>query len=673
MLELVRRSLVEEAKRSPGLLSDLAGLEHYIAESYDARSFVELLQNADDAGATRFVVERVGDFVLVANDGRPFTPSDFESLCRSATSQKQRGQSIGFRGIGFKSVVGLARTIHLISGKLEATFSRERTAQEVPAATRVPLVRIPHPLLTADRQHIADALDRLAQDGMRTVFVFSDLLAGGVEKEFEAFDSTSLLFIRHVRQVELRTTTQAIVTVRREQLDANTLHIRLTDCDSVASWMVVQDDAVAVAYRMDGDNIAKLDDQQAVVHAFLPTNESTGINAKIHGDFSTDPSRTRVVLDERTSNNMRLVAKLVMPRVVKAIRETGKTSQQFLAAVAPTVDPRMAAFQRKCFKTEWFDVLRRIGTPELTSLRLRPAWLNAADFERLATVAGVIIPARHCESIEGLTSFLRFLGAKEASFDELSPALDTVTPTLTGAADVVAHLVTGYSTKQISTSRIQRSWNLWPIGDSPASCDEAVKSQKSLNRDFVDMVSEKAAMPGGLNRLIRELADQDAANLLSPDPAHSSAAQSKKATDRSDRQNGILGKAADALSLKKWRGAEQQVLEVLKAHGWNVEDVSRQNVGYDIEGTNPNGDTICVEVKSVDHPGQPFTLTSNEEAVARQKGMTYLLAVVRQANTQLEIAFIPDPANRLELTRQCRQWVWECSSYPFEPERYPLQ
>jgi hypothetical protein len=33
----------------------LAGLERYVAESYDARSFVELLQNADDAGAERFV------------------------------------------------------------------------------------------------------------------------------------------------------------------------------------------------------------------------------------------------------------------------------------------------------------------------------------------------------------------------------------------------------------------------------------------------------------------------------------------------------------------------------------------------------------------------------------------------------------------------------------------
>ncbi len=72
LLEEVRCSLLEEARRSPSLLSDLAGLEQYVAESYDARSFVELLQNADDAGVSRFVIRRAGDFLLVANDGRPF-------------------------------------------------------------------------------------------------------------------------------------------------------------------------------------------------------------------------------------------------------------------------------------------------------------------------------------------------------------------------------------------------------------------------------------------------------------------------------------------------------------------------------------------------------------------------------------------------------------------------
>ena len=127
MLEQVRKPLLDEARQSLALLSDLAGLERYIAESYDARSFVELLQNADDAHAGRFVIQRVGTFLLVANDGRPFTQADFESLCRSAASTKSRGTGIGYRGIGFKSVVGLAEKIHLISpsDSLNCRISKE--------------------------------------------------------------------------------------------------------------------------------------------------------------------------------------------------------------------------------------------------------------------------------------------------------------------------------------------------------------------------------------------------------------------------------------------------------------------------------------------------------------------------------------------------------------------
>ena len=86
----LRESLIKEAKSSPMLLSDLAGLEAYVSESYNSRSFIELLQNADDAGSTRFYVKRYGNYLFVANDGRPFNIMDLESLCRSASSNKAR-------------------------------------------------------------------------------------------------------------------------------------------------------------------------------------------------------------------------------------------------------------------------------------------------------------------------------------------------------------------------------------------------------------------------------------------------------------------------------------------------------------------------------------------------------------------------------------------------------
>jgi hypothetical protein len=137
------------------------------------------------------------------------------------------------------------------------------------------------------------------------------------------------------------------------------------------------------------------------------------------------------------------------------------------------------------------------------------------------------------------------------------------------------------------------------------------------------------------------------------------------------------GSSAKALprrpSLRRWRSAEQQVLSLLQGQGWDANDVSRQNVGYDIEVRTPEGQQFFVEVKSIRNPNEPFILTSNEEAVARIKGDAYQLALVRDAGAALEVAFIQNPVSRLDLTRQCRQWVWECSSYEFDPQRFLLE
>jgi hypothetical protein len=666
MLLAIRKPLLDEAQKSPALLSDLAGLEAYLAESYDARSFVELLQNADDAGASRFVVQRAGDSLLVSNNGREFTQADFESLCRSAASTKHRGASIGYRGIGFKSVVGFARVTHLFSGQLEATFSRELTMRAVPQALRVPLVRIPHPVEPALRIQLAGTLDKLRNDGFKTVFVFTDLVASGIEAEFSAFDRTCLLFLRHVRQVELKSGTESVITVQREALDSRTRSIRLASPEAVTQWTLIERDGMALAFVHDEAGITRLEEREAVVHAFLPTLETTGFPFKINGDISTDPSRTRVILDERTAAGIGSVAKLIVDLIGECL--DGSSSQadaKLLAALMPVSDPRMAAFQRRGFKTELYAAIKRAANGRFASFLCRPQWLNPVDFSELIKAAGSKAAPRNLEPVEGLHSSLKFLGAKEATIKDVSPGLSRVGLSIGGAAEVVAHLTNLHATKQIDSDAISPNWKLWPVSDVPLSLDEARKQAEPLAEGFRDLVAEKSGSGSELPRMLESLSDSATAAKLFP---------SKSAVPlRTQQADMPATTTTQRISLKRWRGAEQQVLALLEARGWRVEDVSRQNIGYDIEGHTPAGEDSFVEVKALDYPGQPFTLTSNEEAVARQKGHAYCLALVRQTKDLLEVAFIRDPPNALKLTRQCRQWVWECMTYDFVPERFALE
>ena len=674
MLSNVREPLLEEARRSPALLSDLAGLEQYVAESYDSRSFVELLQNADDAGATRFLIKRNGDSLIVANDGRPFNRSDLESLCRSAASSKSRGTSVGYRGIGFKSVVGFAGTIHLITGNLEVTFSRELTALEVPEAMRVPLIRIPHRLSCEDRGKFSATITELLGDGLITAFIFDHLLAAGIETEFASFDATSLLFLRNVRRFEMQGSQNPQISVRREAIDSQTRNIQLTSSDVSSQWLVSEENGVELAFKQGADGIVRLDENEAVVHAYLPTLEPTGFPFKIHGDFSTDPSRTRIVFDDRTSAALSAVAGLFMT-ILDRVLSGCECSAAFgiVNALVPFSDPRMASFQRRSFKTELLSAIQICVKGRFDKLRFRPTWINAGDFETLSEKAGIWFVSRSIEGIDGLLNFLRFVGVKEATFEELSPALIASEVTVLGAAEVVAQLTQRHVTKSRDVKPLIPDWHLWPVNGRMLTLWEAKKEALPLDVSFVDVLLEKCHAIADTYRLIAAVSDLATATALLPQgltPPQSRVNHESVPLAPSvalDNSTGI-----ERLSLKKWRSAEQQVMNLLHASGWTVEDVSRQNIGYDIEGRMPDREPVFVEVKAINHPGQPFTLTSNEEAVARQKGSKYMLAIVHQSGDFLEVAFIRNPVQHLKLTRQCRQWVWECAEYTFDPQSFPL-
>lgn len=668
----VRSALLHEAQQSPKLLSDLAGLEQYIAESYDSRSFAELLQNADDAGASRFLIQRVGDYLLVANDGRQFTQSDFESLCRSAASSKVRGSSIGFRGIGFKSVVGLANTIYLYSGDLAACFSREMTRREIPQATRVPLVRIPHAVPSDESRSFHQPVAKLLEQGFSTVFVFGDLVAHGIESEFESFDATSLLFLNNVRQLELCTNTEELFTARREKINEHTTQVRLATSLETRSWTLRRNHDVTLAFAHDKSGIIALREQDAVVHAFLPTHEPTGFPIKINSDLNTDPSRTRVVLDDETRRAIEQIADLILELLYDCLENPAADAIKMLGGLVPFSDPRTIAFQKKSFRKELLRVLKERVPSHLLSIRLRPNWLNAADFRHLASLSGIETLAPDVEGVNGILGLLRHLGLTEVTYAELSANLSSANLSLNGSAEFVSYLVNRFGTKQIALKEISPLAKIWSVDGSICSLDEAVRLEKPLDERFVDLVLEKSASRQEMSRLIERLTNSESASRLLPPKSSTSSDSDKQGTPSRKTEKGITD-SQQKITLKRWRSAEQHVMEVLTAKGWQVSDVSRQNIGYDIEGYTASGQQNHIEVKSLDYVGQPFTLTNNEEAVAREKGENYLIALVWHDTVDIQIALIPDPAKNLKFIRQCRQWVWECSTYDFDPETFAVE
>lgn len=112
---------------------DLAGPWHQLFKQVQSPRHVvsELLQNADDAGATEAAVDlQNGDFLFTHN-GEDFTAEHFASLCRFGYSNKRALHTIGFRGIGFKSTFSVGDQVRLATPTLSVVFNRERFTEPV--------------------------------------------------------------------------------------------------------------------------------------------------------------------------------------------------------------------------------------------------------------------------------------------------------------------------------------------------------------------------------------------------------------------------------------------------------------------------------------------------------------------------------------------------------------
>src|SRR5437773_1859006 len=83
-----------------------AGPWHVLFAEVKRPRFVlsELIQNADDAGATVTAAQITGDVFEFRHDGEDFDRDTFKALCTFGRSSKRRVHSIGLWGIGFKSL-----------------------------------------------------------------------------------------------------------------------------------------------------------------------------------------------------------------------------------------------------------------------------------------------------------------------------------------------------------------------------------------------------------------------------------------------------------------------------------------------------------------------------------------------------------------------------------------
>ncbi len=679
----IKSSLLDEAITSPNLLSDLSGLESYISESYTNRSFIELLQNADDAEATRFKVKRSGNYLIVANNGRVFNQRDIESLCRSAASNKTRGTAIGYRGIGFKSVVSIAKEVHILSGDLEITFSRELTKALIPEANRVPLIRIPHNLRESVKHETKVEIAELRQDGYTTIFIFSDVVTEQIGDEFADFKHTSLLFLNHITETDICLGDNIKTTIHSIDKGATSRRVAIDHNGVTSDWLIHSFKGCSIAYSLKDNHIVRLPKNEAIIHAFLPTEDSSGLGVIVNGDFSTDPSRRHLIIDETTKGVIGVLAKLYVKHLSDNLYNASPDSVGLITALLPYSDMRMVQFTKNKFEQILSERIKEEVGNSLDAIKLMPSWFNTKDFNLVRKQQGGQCINEALYNITDALPLLKFLGAKESTLKEILNVgiINSVDLSVQGCVQIAQSILraTIMQGENISTTEFA----IFYANNNRISLGELDRQALKIDSSFMDLLYNKGILESDMRAFLKKLSLTTLLELQFPTKQSTSTEVTAVVEDATPHKavgdwfnnlpNSTKPIESNNLSLKRWRSAEEQTLSILNQQGFRLEDVSLQNLGYDLEGYDPNGNKIYIEVKSITNAGQRFRVTNNEFGVAQIKQDSYYIAVVMQEGDEFHIAMIKNPTNTLNLNRQCVQWIWECADYAYTPYKFKLQ
>lgn len=350
----------------------------------------ELIQNAEDAGATRIAFVLTEHQLEVLHDGRPFTVGDLKRLCDVGVSAKpDEPNAIGKFGIGFKSVFTICDEVYLYSDPTCYAMSA------LPASSFSEDAAMPSFAVRIRDFVVPEDIPFESLGNYTTKFVFP-LVAGRPYSSFQDFDklwselgerlahlgASTLLFLRHIQSIEYKidfreqmrkTIPYGIHSL--ETLDTPSANCRVVSAtgrthrqkEEPASAFIVfsrpltqsigrtVDIAFPIEIREDGTyRFIAPKEEQRNVFLYFPTDTPSNLNFIIQGPYQTPPTRATI---SPTTDNIELAketAELLHESILK-LRDLGWLNVDLL---------RLLPFSGQAFDVK--DLFRVLHTKTVT-------------------------------------------------------------------------------------------------------------------------------------------------------------------------------------------------------------------------------------------------------------------------------------------------------------------
>jgi hypothetical protein len=314
----------------------------------------ELIQNAEDAGATELAFELFDDRLEVRHDGRPFTEADVRGVCGVGQSGKSGDLTqIGKFGIGFKSVYAYTRTPRIYSAgehfRIE-NYVRPFPVPPLDGAATGTLFVFPF-----DHDTVSPAVSA------REISAALNALAPGI-----------VLFLTNIGRLRVRGAGVADAVIERAAVTGSgpgpgsgagaPRRVLLSKGRARREEWLVWDRQVAglgdrparieIAFRVEAARIVA--SARSPLTVFFPTEKETFLGFLIQGPYRTTPARDNI--PEHDPSNAALVraTAALLTDVLRELRDDGWLTVEVLT----TLPLEVARFQPGSMFRPLFDAVR---------------------------------------------------------------------------------------------------------------------------------------------------------------------------------------------------------------------------------------------------------------------------------------------------------------------------
>ncbi|MDD3293137.1 MAG: hypothetical protein PHG20_00415 [Geobacteraceae bacterium] len=297
----------------------------------------ELLQNAEDAGATRIRFSLYKDRLEVTHDGRLFNEGDVRGVCGVGEGTKAEDLTqIGRFGIGFKSVYAYTATPEVHSGGEGFRIENYVRPYAVPA--------------------------KQAGNSWTTLFVFPfnaeeiapEIASKEISARLSSLSVRTLLFLRKINEIEyILPNATGGVYLREEIARGPARQVSVigqnNGMDEEEKWLIFERPVtvpgnsdtvrVEISFRLESEDkvtknperIVKVKESPLVV--YFPTEKATRFGFLLQGPYRTTPSRDNIPKDDGWNETLvKETAKLIRD-ILPKLKDLGLLSVSFLEAL----------------------------------------------------------------------------------------------------------------------------------------------------------------------------------------------------------------------------------------------------------------------------------------------------------------------------------------------------